>query len=436
MRSGVDARGNALNRSTRARARGERTRGERTRGSLERDEVEDLDKMAREATTVAEITSACDVLTLKIGEVEEGKDGTEERLARKETCACCHKVFVDEEALRAHWTLKQHSEHDAVCSACGRHFPSYDTLRQHLIGNLPKKSCAEAYAKAGCDKCYEVFASEEEKRAHACVFAEKSEEDDETDAPCVALDCEFVGVGEGGERHACARVCVVGSRGEVLLHTWVNPGEEVTDYREALTGATAELLAEAPPLEHVRGKVIAILIGKSPVTPKEHVGVKHLLVGHGVEHDLEALNIAWKKGMQRDTAKFPLYLRHTHLPFKLRTLAREFLGQTIQEEGEAHDPSIDAACAMRLYQSAKRRSHATARRWFRRTLDAASPSDIGTDLLRDAVDRDGATTTTRFYCWCQDRGALARSRSSTPSLSSPRRSARRRRPPPPRAAEP
>ena len=64
------------------------------------------------------------------------------------------------------------------------------------------------------------------------------EEDDETDAPCVALDCEFVGVGEGGERHACARVCVVGSRGEVLLHTWVNPGEEVTDYREALTGAT------------------------------------------------------------------------------------------------------------------------------------------------------------------------------------------------------
>ena len=106
-------------------------------------------------------------MTLKIGEVEEGKDGAEERLARKETCACCHKVFVDEEALRAHWTLKQHSEHDAVCSACGRHFPSYDTLRQHLIGNLPKKSCAEAYAKAGCDKCYEVFASEEEKRAHA-----------------------------------------------------------------------------------------------------------------------------------------------------------------------------------------------------------------------------------------------------------------------------
>ena len=88
---------------------------------------------------------------------------------------------------------------------------------------------------------------------------------------------------------------------------------------------------------------------------------------------------------------------------------------------------------MRLYQSAKRRSHATARRWFRRTLDAASPSDIGTDLLHDAVDRDGATTTTRFYCWCQDRGALARSRSSTPSLSS---LALRPSPSPPRRAPP
>ena len=65
---------------------------------------------------MAEITSACDVLTLKIGEVEEGKDGTEERLVRKETCACCHKVFVDEEALRAHWTLKQHQRNTTPCA--------------------------------------------------------------------------------------------------------------------------------------------------------------------------------------------------------------------------------------------------------------------------------------------------------------------------------
>jgi RNA exonuclease 4 len=394
---------------------------ERSRAIRRDEEVGHTDKMASEAATVAEIMSVPGVLTLKSG------DNVDEQHAKKEMCACCHKVFADEEALRAHWTLKQHSAHDAVCAACGRHFPSYDTLRQHLIGNLPKKSCAEAYAKAGCDKCYETFASEEEKRAHACAFAEKSEEDDELDAPCVALDCEFVGVGEGGERHACARVCVVGSRGEVLLHTWVNPGEEVTDYRVALTGATADLLAEAPSLEQVRGKVIAILIGKSPKTPKEHAGVKHLLVGHGVEHDLKALGIMWKKGLQRDTAKFPLYLRHTHLPFKLRTLAEKFLGQTIQKDGDVHDPSIDAACAMRLYQSAKRRSHSTAKRWFCRTLDAGSPSDVGTDLLREAIDRDGATATTRFYCWCHDRGALARSRSSSPTLSSPRRSAPPRR---------
>ena len=193
----------------------------------------------------------------------------------------------------------------------------------------------------------------------------------------------------------------------------------MTDYREALTGATAELLAEAPPLEHVRGKVIAILIGKSPVTPKEHVGVKHLLVGHGVEHDLEALNIAWKKGMQRDTAKFPLYLRHTHLPFKLRTLAREFLGQTIQEEGERtiHPSTPRARCDC----TNRPRDEATPRRDDGSAAPSA-PRPVGhrhRSPTRRRRPRRRATTTTRFYCWCQDRGALARSRSSTPSLSSP-----------------
>ena len=369
--------------------------------------------MGAQATTAQEVSHAFEAISVKDVPVRE----------RKKPCACCHKFFADESALEAHWTLVQHSEHDAVCSWCGKHFPSLDNLRQHLVGKLPRASCAEAFARHGCERCFEIFEDSDAAAAHDCVFKGHAADDDAGDLPCVAIDCEFVGVGEAGEKHACCRVCVVDSKGEVLLNTWVNPGEEVTDYRESITGATREILASAPALEKVRGSVIAILIGKAPSTREGHAGIKHLLVGHSVEHDLEALNITWKKGLQRDTAQFPLYLRHTHMPFRLRTLAEDFLGERIQEEGEAHDPAEDARCAMRLYQAAKRRNHRVAREWFDRTLashpvtvrsDATSDPNAGVELLRRTINRDGATRTTRFYCWCQDRGALARAPPSPP----------------------
>lgn len=385
-------------------------------------------------STIAEVTEAMERTDVKCNRVPTR--------SVKKPCACCHKFFADDDALEEHWTSTQHSAHDAVCSGCGRHFPSYDTLRQHLVGKLPKASCAEAYKKCGCKACFEIFASEEEARAHACVFRdvaadEVGKDDEEEDAPCVALDCEFVGVGEGGEEHACARVCVVDSKGEVLLSTWVNPGVEVTDYRRDITGASRETLASAPSLDEVRGKVLGILLGKASTTRAKHIGVKHLLVGHSVDHDLESLKITWKKSRCRDTAQFPLYLRHTHLPFKLKTLAEEFLGEKIQGKGEAHDPAVDARCAMRLYQAAKRRrDHGVAKAWFARTLasrpvalsaDATKDPNPGIELLSRAVSEDGAMTTDRFYCWCRDVGSLAScarssstSRSSSESDGSPR----------------
>ena len=78
--------------------------------------------------TVAEVSSHFGACGLKVAT----------KRTQKKPCACCHKFFADSTALEAHWKLVQHSAHDAVCNACGRHFPSYDTLRQHLVGNLPK----------------------------------------------------------------------------------------------------------------------------------------------------------------------------------------------------------------------------------------------------------------------------------------------------------
>lgn len=410
------------------------SREKRRGSSLDEERATRLDKESAEADSAIMLETRSES---SIAEVTDAMDGvgikSKSPLMRsvKKPCACCHKFFADDEALEEHWTSTQHSAHDAVCAACGRHFPSYDTLRQHLVGKLPKESCAEAFKRHGCKACFEIFASEEEARAHACVFRDVAadEVEDDDDAPCVALDCEFVGVGEGGEENACARVCVVDSKGEVLLSTWVNPGVEVTDYRRDITGASRETLASAPSLDEVRGKVLGILLGKASTTRAKHAGVKHLLVGHSVDHDLESLKITWKKSRCRDTAQFPLYLRHTHLPFKLKTLAEEFLGEQIQGEGETHDPAVDARCAMRLYQAAKRRrDHSVAKAWFARTLasrpvalsaDSTKDPNAGIELLHRAVSEHGAMTTDRFYCWCRDVGSLAScARSSSTSRSS------------------
>jgi RNA exonuclease 4 len=360
--------------------------------------------------------SACGATVAEIKQYGDGVMGKSmvSRLVKK-PCACCHKLFADDPALEAHWELVQHSAHDAVCASCGRHFPSYDTLRQHLIGKLPKESCAAAFATRGCKTCLEIFENEEEENAHACVFREREGETQRVgDAPCVALDCEFVGVGEDGSENACARVCIVDAWGETVLNTWVNPGVDVVDYRHDITGATPEALASAPKLADVRAKVLGILLGKSPTTHPLDAGVKHLVVGHSIDHDLRALKITWKACRQRDTARFPLYLRHTHLPFKLRALAETFLDEKIQAEGQAHDPEIDARCSMRLYQAAKRRSHAVAHKWFAKTLaadpvEASSTSDParGIALLRQSINTHGATRTSRFWCWCHDIGATA-----------------------------
>ena len=160
--------------------------------------------------------SACGATVAEIKQYGDGVMG-KSMVSRsvKKPCACCHKLFADDPALEAHWELVQHSAHDAVCASCGRHFPSYDTLRQHLIGKLPKESCAAAFATRGCKTCLEIFENEEEENAHACVFREREGETQRVgDAPCVALDCEFVGVGEDGSENACARVCIVDAWGE------------------------------------------------------------------------------------------------------------------------------------------------------------------------------------------------------------------------------
>ena len=257
-------------------------------------------------------------------------------------CAHCLKRCKDAETLRKHQTQARHSPCDPRCGACGKHFANLDTLRQHVDGQLPSAKCKAAYEARGCARCLTI---EPEGRAHRCPFESSFQNPRRGHARrAVALDCEMVGTEEDGSGAMCARVCVVDIDGSVLLSTYVAPDRPITDHRTELTGITPGSLENAPSLREVRTAVLAVLNGS-----KSKDDDKSLLVGHDLPHDLECLGIKWPRRLCRDTAHHPPLQRHTHAPYKLRTLTLDHLGDAIQREGETHDPREDAWAAMRLY---------------------------------------------------------------------------------------
>jgi hypothetical protein len=149
----------------------------------------------------------------------------------------------------------------------------------------------------------------------------------------VAVDCEFVGVGPGGESDALARVSVVSvgggtlcwlvgfarlplgwcqlapgasslpskrltspsppqvnNEGNVLLDTFVAVKERVADYRTWVSGVRPQDLIGAPSLEDVQERVAKMVEGRT-------------LVGHSLSKDLKVLLLSHPRKDIRDTAK-------------------------------------------------------------------------------------------------------------------------------------
>jgi len=181
---------------------------------------------------------------------------------------------------------------------------------------------------------------------------------DEEKARYVALDCEMVGVGLGGHQSRLARVCVVNWDGDIVYDTRVRVEERVTDYRTFVSGITAEDLSAANTVtfDEARAVVATLLRGQ-------------ILVGHGLRNDLHVLALSHPWHATRDTARYEPFMRPvdpaapgygvplgvTHVPKKLRVLARDKLGMVIQEEGQPHSPVEDAVAALELYKKHRRK---------------------------------------------------------------------------------
>ncbi|PSR90613.1 ribonuclease H-like domain-containing protein [Coniella lustricola] len=155
----------------------------------------------------------------------------------------------------------------------------------------------------------------------------------------LAIDCEMVGVGEGGYEHALARVSVADFHGRQVYDSYVKPKEHVTDWRTKISGIAPKHMVMAREFEEVQDQVAELFSGR-------------IIVGHDLRHDLEALKLDHPRKDIRDTAKFSGFKKYGHGPKPaLRVLAREILGVEIQT-GQ-HSSLEDARVAMLLFRKYK-----------------------------------------------------------------------------------
>ncbi|KAL0212525.1 hypothetical protein RCL1_006151 [Eukaryota sp. TZLM3-RCL] len=152
---------------------------------------------------------------------------------------------------------------------------------------------------------------------------------------CLALDCEMVGVGQGGHRSALAHVVIVNEFMEPVYSYHVLPKEHITDYRTQWSGVTEKDLTNAISFEQCQQQVAEIIKDR-------------IIVGHDVAHDFRSLGLSHPRHLIRDTSKFKFFKKAFNgATPKLKMLAGRFLGKRIQT-GE-HDPKEDAVAALELY---------------------------------------------------------------------------------------
>mmetsp|Transcript_13465 Transcript_13465/g.26446 ORF Transcript_13465/g.26446 Transcript_13465/m.26446 type:complete len:333 (-) Transcript_13465:88-1086(-) len=195
----------------------------------------------------------------------------------------------------------------------------------------------------------------------------------------VALDCEMVGVGPGGNRSVLARVSIVDRDGAVLLDTFVRPTEFVTDFRTQITGITPATFKGTNVREEadVRQQVAKII--------KDSI-----VVGHALHNDFEVLRLMHPLELIRDTSTFrPLRPpgREGKMP-SLKGLSLHWLSETIH--GAAHNSIEDARMALRLYKLKSRQWEKQMKSVMRKRITVESLESTEGNCSEDEQDCDGS----------------------------------------------
>ncbi|KAK9472039.1 uncharacterized protein V1510DRAFT_418460 [Dipodascopsis tothii] len=146
------------------------------------------------------------------------------------------------------------------------------------------------------------------------------------------LDCEMVLTTVGSE---LARATLVDADKNVVLDELVRPPHAVTDYLTPYSGITAALLEPvSTTLADVQARLLAL------------VGADDVLVGHSLDNDLRALQLAHPRVV--DTAIVFHHPRGPPARPSLKWLASKHLSREIQAAASGHDSAEDARTCVDL----------------------------------------------------------------------------------------
>ncbi|KAK6928327.1 Exonuclease, RNase T/DNA polymerase III [Dillenia turbinata] len=349
------------------------------------------------------------------------------------------------EHLVEHMRTSYHSVHEPMCGICKKHCRSFESLREHLIGPLPKVECAKIFIGRGCNFCLAILDSPNALRIHrgSCQFSRGNAgliarmtnmgiyddmkiDDGRTRGPqVVALACKMVGGGSDGTLDLCARVCLVDEYENIIFHTYVKPQLPVTNYRYETTGIRPEYLRDAMPVKNVQRKIQDFLCNGEPLWKiRSRGGRARILVGHGLDHDLDCLGMEYPAILIRDTAKYPPLMKTSKLSNSLKYLTQAYLGQLMKFiktlrcclhafrydiQTGIQDPFEDCIATMRLYMRMRSQGHKAEA--YPLAADPQNRNNFASwrqsELERMTPEEMLEISRSDYYCWCLDSKDMA-----------------------------
>lgn len=159
-------------------------------------------------------------------------------------------------------------------------------------------------------------------------------------SPMFAIDCEMCITSIGSE---LTRVSVVNEKHEVIYESLVKPYNEITDYLTHFSGINKSKL------ENVEKRIEDVQKELKKLLPPDAI-----LVGQSLNSDLQALKMMHPYII--DTSIIFNFTGERSRRPKLRTLAFEFLNETIQNGKNGHCSEEDALACMKLVQLKLRNS--------------------------------------------------------------------------------
>ncbi|KAK6260127.1 hypothetical protein SCA6_014601 [Theobroma cacao] len=350
-------------------------------------------------------------------------DPSESRTQRHK-CPACYKQFKRKLHLIEHMKISYHSVHQPRCGVCQKHCKSFESVREHISGPLAKSNCSKIFLNQGCNLCLKVLdspAALNEHKQKCCLNAPvplgtkimpcieshvilsgsiMDERHNGKGHGAIAMDCEMVGGGSDGSIDLCARVCLVDEDENLIFHTYVQPQIPVSNYRYEVTGVTEDHLRDAMPLNEVQDKILKILYNGESVGRIRLDGEKvRLLVGHGIQHDLDCLRMKYPGQLLRDTAKYRPLMKTNLLSHSLKHLTKTYLGYDIQSG--IHDPYEDCISVMRLYKRMRGQDHQVEGLGNERA-NSGFDSIRSTELEKLTPDELYEISISDYKCWCLD----------------------------------